>query len=143
MGGPHGPAWPPEVDDGGAFQPLLAERRRRKREELNHATEAGFERVAREAARRTRKPLPAINIAEKVTRVKAHFKVGKHFDPDINEGSHSSMKFPHPASAARARRNDTSSVASHSGDSACAAAKPPLTIQIDAQRGADRSGEER
>ena len=69
--------------------PLLAERRRRKREELLAATEAGFERIAAEAARRTRKPLAAVAIAEKAARVKARFKVGKHFDTDIADGAFS------------------------------------------------------
>ena len=69
--------------------PLLAERRRRKREELLAATEAGFERIAREVARRTRKPLPAAEIAEKAARVKSRFKVGKHFDLDIADGAFS------------------------------------------------------
>lgn len=69
--------------------PLLAERRRRKREELLAATEAGFERIAKEVARRTRAPLPAADIAEKAARVKSRFKVGKHFDADIADGSFS------------------------------------------------------
>lgn len=69
--------------------PLLAERRRRKREELLAATEAGFERISKEVARRTRKPLPAADIAEKAARVKSRFKVGKHFDADIADGAFS------------------------------------------------------
>lgn len=69
--------------------PLLAERRRAKRETLLAATEAGFERIAREVARRTRKPLPATDIAEKAARVKSRFKVGKHFDADIADGAFS------------------------------------------------------
>ena len=67
--------------------PLLAERRRIKREELLAATEAGFERIAKEVARRTRKPLAAADIAEKAGRVKSRFKVGKHFDTDIADGA--------------------------------------------------------
>ena len=69
--------------------PMLAERRRAKREELLAATEAGFERIAKEVARRTRKPLPATDIAEKAARVKSRFKVGKHFDADIADGAFS------------------------------------------------------
>lgn len=69
--------------------PLLAERRRRKREELLAATEAGFEPIAKEVARRTRTPLKAARIAEKAARVKSRFKVGKHFDADIADGSFS------------------------------------------------------
>ena len=51
------------------YNPLLAEERSRKREELLAATEAGLERVAREAARRTRKPLGAAELGRKVGRV--------------------------------------------------------------------------
>ena len=69
--------------------PLLAERRQRKREELLAATEAGFQRIAREVARRTRTPLGAAAIAEKAARVKSRFKVGKHFDTDIADGAFS------------------------------------------------------
>ena len=69
--------------------PLLAERRRRKREELPAAAEAGFERIAREGARRTRKPLSAVEIAGKAARVKSRFKVAKHFDLDIADGDFS------------------------------------------------------
>ena len=69
--------------------PLLAERRQRKREELLAAAEAGFQRIAREVARRTRTPLGAAAIAEKAARVKSRFKVGKHFDTDIADGAFS------------------------------------------------------
>ena len=58
--------------------PLLAEERSRKREELLTTTEAGLERVAREAARRTRTPLGAAELGRKVGRVLGRHKVGKH-----------------------------------------------------------------
>ena len=57
------------------YNPLLAEERARKREELLAATEAGLERVAREAARRTRTPLDAAELGRKVGRVRAHLFV--------------------------------------------------------------------
>ena len=62
------------------YNPLLAEERARKREELLAATEAGLERVAREAARRTRTPLDAAELGRKVGRVLARHKMGKHFE---------------------------------------------------------------
>jgi hypothetical protein len=45
------------------FNPLLAEERRRKREELLAATEKELARIGREAARRKRKPLLEAAIA--------------------------------------------------------------------------------
>ena len=51
------------------YHPLLAEERARKGEELLAATEAGLERVVREAARRTRTPLGAAELGRKFGRV--------------------------------------------------------------------------
>ena len=65
------------------YNPLLAEERSRKREELLAATEAGLERVAREAARRTRKPLGAAELGRKVGRVLGRHKMGKHFEWEV------------------------------------------------------------
>ena len=62
------------------YNPLLAGERARKREELLAATEAGLERVAREAARRTRTPLDAAELGRKVGRVLGRHKMGKHFE---------------------------------------------------------------
>ena len=59
--------------------PLLAEHRRQKREALLTATEEALARIARQVARRTRTPLSATEIAEKVGRVKNRFQVAKHF----------------------------------------------------------------
>ncbi len=61
------------------FNPLLAERRRRKREELLQATEKALEKIVRELARRTKAPLKAAEIGKKVGPVINRFKVGKHF----------------------------------------------------------------
>ena len=60
------------------YNPLLAEERARKRETLLTATEAGLERIAREAARRTRTPLDAAQLGHKVGRVIARHKMAKH-----------------------------------------------------------------
>ena len=68
------------------YNPLLAEERARKREELLAATEAGLERVAREAARRTRTPLDAAELGRKVGRVLARHKMGKHFQWEVEDG---------------------------------------------------------
>ena len=68
------------------YNPLLAEERARKREELLAATEAGLERVVREAARRTRTPLDAAELRRKVGRVLARHKMGKHFEWEAQDG---------------------------------------------------------
>ena len=70
----------------GCYNPLLAEERARKREALLAATEAGLERVAREAARRTRTPLDAAHIGHKVGRIIARHKMAKHFRWEVREG---------------------------------------------------------
>ncbi len=67
--------------------PLLADHRRRKREALLEATEEALARIARQVARRTRTPLSATEIAEKVGRVKNRFQVAKHFRTEIADGS--------------------------------------------------------
>ena len=67
--------------------PLLAEHRRQKREALLTATEEALARIARQVARRTRTPLSATEIAEKVGRVKNRFQVAKHFRTQIADRS--------------------------------------------------------
>jgi transposase len=68
------------------FNPLLAEERRRKREDLLAATESALERIQKEVARRTKTPLSAAEIGKKLGRVVNRFKVGKHFDTTIGDG---------------------------------------------------------
>ena len=68
------------------FNPLLAEERRRKREELLQATERELARIGREVTRRKRKPLPEAGIALKVGKVLNRFKVAKHFELTIADG---------------------------------------------------------
>ncbi len=78
----------------GCYNPLPAEERACKREALLAATEAGLERIAREAARRTRTPLDAAHIGHKVGRVIARHKpapephrgMAKHFRWAVREG---------------------------------------------------------
>ena len=69
------------------FNPLLADRRRRKREELLAATEKQFTRIAAQVARRTKKPLSKAEIGVKAGQVLNRHKVGKHFTLSIDEGS--------------------------------------------------------
>ena len=68
------------------YNPLLAEERRRKRQALLAATEDSLERIAREVARRTRTPLSAAEIGQKVGRVLHRYKMGKHFEREIAAG---------------------------------------------------------
>lgn len=68
------------------FNPLLAEERRRKRQELIEATEKDLAKIAAEVKRRTRTPLGEAEIALKAGRVLNRFKVGKHFSLAIAEG---------------------------------------------------------
>ena len=70
----------------GCYNPLLAQERARKREALLAATEAGLERIAREAARRTRTPLDATQLGHKVGRVIARHKMAKHFRWTVHDG---------------------------------------------------------
>jgi len=67
------------------FNPLLAEQRRRKREELLQATEKALEKIVREVARRTKTPLKAAEIGKKAGRVINRFKAGKHFETVIED----------------------------------------------------------
>ena len=67
------------------YNPILAERRQRKRELLLAATEGKLERIAREVARRTKKPLMKDEIGVKVGRVLNKYKVGKHFRLTIDD----------------------------------------------------------
>ena len=68
------------------FNPLLEERRRRKRESLLVATEKQFARIAAEVARRRKKPLTKAEIGVKAGRVLNKHKVGKHFTLTIEDG---------------------------------------------------------
>ena len=63
--------------------PLLAEDRRRTREELLRATEKKLAGIASQVKRRTRKPLGADEIGLKVGKILGARKMGKHFLLDI------------------------------------------------------------
>ena len=68
------------------FNPLLAEERRGRRQELLTATEKELRKIAKEVARRKRKPLKAAQIGVKVGKVLHRFKMAKHFDTTIEDG---------------------------------------------------------
>ena len=69
------------------FNPLLADERKRKREDLIQATEKELEKIETAVRRRTRKPLPKEEIGLRVGRVVNRYKVFKHFSLHIEEGS--------------------------------------------------------
>jgi transposase len=68
------------------FNPLLAEERRRKRDELLAATAAALTRIQQDVQRRTKTPLSAAEIGQKVGKVIARHKMGKHFELTIADG---------------------------------------------------------
>jgi len=68
------------------YNPLLAEERKRKREELLQATEKALSRIVKEVERRKQKPLTATEIALKVGKVLGKYKVSKHFTQTIEQG---------------------------------------------------------
>lgn len=68
------------------FNPLLAEERRRKRQELIEATEKKLNRIAAEVNRRKQKILSAAEIALKAGKVLNRYKVAKHFSLTITDG---------------------------------------------------------
>src|SRR5438552_2219248 len=68
------------------YNPLLAEERKRKREDLLVATEKALTRIVKEVARRKKKLLSATTIALKVGKVLGRYKMAKHFQPTIEEG---------------------------------------------------------
>jgi transposase len=67
--------------------PLLEEERARKRQALLEATEKSLTKIAKDVARRKKKLLKAAEIGLKVGKVLGRYKVGKHFDCQIGEGS--------------------------------------------------------
>lgn len=68
------------------FNPLLAEERSRKRRELLAATEDSLRKLARQAARRTGRPMPGTEIGLKAGRILGRYQVGKHFKLTIGDG---------------------------------------------------------
>jgi len=69
------------------YNPALAAERRARREALLAATEKELRALAAQVARRTRTPMTAAQIGEKAGRVDNRFKVAKHFELTIGDGS--------------------------------------------------------
>ena len=69
------------------FNPLLADQRARKREDLVAATETQLDKVVRQVEQRRKTPLSAAEIGQKVGRIKGRFKVAKHFRLVIADGA--------------------------------------------------------
>lgn len=69
------------------FNPLLADERRRKREELLAATEKQLAKLARQVGRRTKRPMLQGEIALRAGRLVNRFKVAKHFELSIADGA--------------------------------------------------------
>jgi transposase len=70
------------------YNPLLAEERKRKREELLAATEKALSRIGKEVERRRQKPLTATEIALKVGKVLGHYKMGQTFPACMSSSLH-------------------------------------------------------
>jgi len=68
------------------FNPLLAQKRRRKRNDLLQATEQALEKLVNHVQHRTKTPLRAADIGTKVGKVINRFHVGKHFATVIADG---------------------------------------------------------
>jgi transposase len=69
------------------YNPLLAEKRARKREALLAATEEKLTKLARAVSRRTKAPLSAAAIGVKAGRVIGRHKMAKHIKMIINDGT--------------------------------------------------------
>ena len=67
--------------------PLLKEERARKRQALLEATEKSLTKIARDVARRKKQLLTAAEIGLKVGKLLGRYKVSKHFDCRLDEGS--------------------------------------------------------
>ena len=79
--------------------PLLAEERARKREELLEATEALLDPIAAAARREKRRLKGADKIGVRVGKVVGKYKMAKHFDLDIEEDSFGYRRKPESIAA--------------------------------------------
>ena len=67
------------------YNPLLAQDRKRTRDELLAATEARLQKIAAQIARRTKTPMSADEIGVKVGKIINRHKMGKHFILSIED----------------------------------------------------------
>jgi transposase len=81
----HSPEFPGERLMA-CYNPLLAEQRQRRREELLTATEQKLQAIAAEVAKRKRKILRKDQIGVKLGRVIDRYKMAKHFEWTIADG---------------------------------------------------------
>jgi transposase len=68
------------------YNPLMADQRARKREDLLAASERALEKIAAQVERRRKTPLGAAEIGQKVGRLIGRFKMAKHFQLEIADG---------------------------------------------------------
>jgi len=66
--------------------PLLADERARKRRELLESTEKQLNKISKQVARRSKKPLEAADIGVKVGKILGRYKMAKHFEYTIENG---------------------------------------------------------
>jgi transposase len=76
------------------YNPLLADERQRTRSELLAATEKELEKIVRAVRGRTKTPLSASEIGVKVGKSINRFKMAKHFETRIADGSFSYSRKP-------------------------------------------------
>jgi transposase len=69
------------------YNPLLAEQRRQKRQELLAATQAELETLAASVKRAAARPETAAEIGVRAGRIINHYKMAKHFTLTIRDGS--------------------------------------------------------
>jgi transposase len=69
------------------YNPLLAEQRRQKRQELLAATQAELETLAASVKRAAAKPETAAEIGVRAGKIINHYKMSKHFTLTIGDGS--------------------------------------------------------
>jgi transposase len=69
------------------YNPLLAEKRQRKRQRLLDATAENLQKLVAQVQRRTKKPLSAGAIGLKAGKVVGRYKMAKHFQLQIAHGS--------------------------------------------------------
>jgi transposase len=69
------------------YNPLLAEQRRQKRQELLAATQAELETLAASVKRAAAKPETAAEIGVRAGKIINHYKMAKHFTLTIGDGS--------------------------------------------------------
>ncbi len=69
------------------YNPLLAEQRRQKRQDLLAATQAELETLARSLTRATDRPETAGEIGVRAGKIINHYKMSKHFTLTIGDGS--------------------------------------------------------